>query len=171
MDQNSNIQLGLIQGVFGIKGWFKVFSYCRPKEQILNYATWQLLKAEETHTYRVENGKQHGNGIITKLKGIDTRTQAEKLVGAEIWVSKEDLLELLEGDYYWFQLTGLKVFTTDGEYLGTVTRLLETGANDVLVIANESAEEILIPYIKDEVVKSVDLNQKLITVAWQADYI
>lgn len=87
-------------------------------------------------------------------------------------MSKSELLELLDGEFYWFQLIGLQVVTTDGQSLGSVVRMLETGANDVFVIKDESdANEILIPYIKDEVVKSVDLKQAVITVDWQSDYI
>ena len=170
--QNSHIQLGYIQGVFGINGWLKVYSYSRPVEQILNYSTWQLRTSKTKQTCQIEDGKPHGSGIIAKLSGIDTRTQAECLVRAEIWVSAEELSELPEGEYYWYQLTGLRVVTQDGEFLGNVVRIMETGANDVLVINNDSgSNELLIPYIQDDVIKDVDLNQKLIIVDWSPDYI
>ena len=149
-----------------------MYSYCRPKEQILDYPLWQLRDNENEQTYKLEEGKQHGTGIIAKLSKVDTRNQAEALVHSEIWVSTKELLVLPEGEYYWFELTGLNVVTLDGQSLGSVIRLMETGANDVLVVANDSdADEILIPYIRDEVIKKVDLNKKCITVDWQPDYL
>lgn len=149
-----------------------MYSYCRPKEQILNYATWQLRSDENEHCYTIEKGKQHGSGIVVKLSGIDTRTQAETMVRNEVWVPTEELLELADEEYYWFQLTGLSVVTVNGEALGNVVRLMETGANDVLVVSSESdSKEVLIPYIQNDVVKSIDLSKKLITVDWHPDYI
>lgn len=171
MSQDSHIQVGHIQGVFGIKGWLKVFSHCRPKEQILNYANWQLRSPSGEMVYEIQEGKVHSNGIVVKFQSISDRTQAELLKGSEIWVAKNQLLDLQEGEYYWFQLEGLTVVTLDGKALGQVEKMMETGANDVLVVREEgSKEEILIPYVREQVVKRVDLQQKTITVDWQKDY-
>ena len=168
MGRPTSIQIGYISSAFGIKGWHKVYSYCRPLEQILEYATWQLHHANQQSSYTLENGKTHGSGVIAKLSGIDTRTQAESLVGAEIWVSTEELPTLADSEFYWFQLIGLSVITLDGQALGIVQRLMETGSNDVLVVTNDSAtNEILVPYIWGEVVKNVDLDQKILIVDWQ----
>lgn len=170
MGQDSHLQVGIIQGAFGIKGWLKIFSYCRPKEQILDYTTWQVRTREHEKSYVLEQGKQHGNGIIAQLQGIDTCTQAETLKAAEIWVATTELSDLPAGEYYWYQLMGLKVVGVNGQSLGIIDRLLETGANDVLVVKSAIAEEILIPYIRGDVVKEVDLDQKMVTVAWQVDF-
>ena len=172
MGQDSNIQLGYIQGVFGIKGWIKVYSYCRPKEQILDYPVWQLRNNENEQSYNLEEGRQHVTSIIARLSNVNSRNQAEALIHSEIWVTTEELSVLPEGEFYWHELTGLNVVTLDGQSLGYVIRLMETGANDVLVVANESdAKEILIPYIRDEVIKNVDLNKKHIIVDWQPNYL
>lgn len=171
MDQTSFIQLGYIQDAFGIKGWLKVFSYCRPRAQILDYKTWQLRTNSNENSYLLQQGKQHGNRIIAKLSGIDTRTQAETLAPAEIWVPTCELSQLPAGEYYWYQLTDLNVVTVDGQILGKVERLIETGANDVLVVISDpDSEEILIPYIRGDVVKEVDLDQQLMIVDWQTDF-
>ena len=171
MVQDSHIQVGNIQGVFGTKGWLKVFSYCRPKEQILDYINWELRLPKGAETYELQNSKLHGAGIIVKLNNVDDRTHAETLKGADIWVAKADLLELEENEYYWFELEGLSVINTEGETLGHVKKLMETGANDVLVVANAiDKQEILIPYVKEQVIKRVDLAQKTITVEWQKNY-
>jgi len=124
----------------------------------------------------LEEGKQHGNAIVVKIAGIDTRNQAEALVRAEIWLETAILLDHADGEYYWFQLIGLKVVSPEGQELGTITSLIETGANDVLVVQNKHAsaagknQEVLIPYLTGDVVKQVDLEQQLMIVEWQADY-
>lgn len=171
MGQNLYIRLGYVPSVFGIKGWLKVFSYCRPLEQILDYATWQLRTRNTEVSYSLEQGKPHGPGVIAKLSGIDTRTLAEPLVHAGIWVPEGELSALPADEFYWYQLEGMKVVTVDGQALGTIKRLLETGANDVLVVKNTAdAKEILIPYVRGKVVTHVDLQQRVMTVDWQPNF-
>jgi 16S rRNA processing protein RimM len=170
--QDTYIHLGAIQGVFGIKGWLKIFSFCRPKEQILSYSKWQLRTSDNKKLYQLQGGKLHGNGIVAKLINIDDRTQAEALISTEIWVAKDELPDLAEDEFYWYQLEGLKVITVGLEALGLVKKMMETGANDVMVVqADGDKQEILIPYIREQVVKQVDLERKTITVDWQKDYI
>ena len=172
MVQDSHIQVGKIQSVFGIKGWLKVFSHCRPKEQILDYINWELRLPKGADTYELQDGKLHGTGIIAKLKNVDDRTHAETLKGADIWVAKADLLELEENEYYWFELEGLSVINTEGETLGHVKKLMETGANDVLVVVNlADKQELLIPYVKGQVIKEVNVEKKTITVDWYKNYL
>lgn len=171
MVQDSHILVGHIQGVFGIKGWLKIFSHCRPKEQILDYLSWELRAPKGAETYELQDGKPHGGGIIAKLKHIDDRTHAETLKGAEIWVAKSSLSDLSDDEYYWFELEGLQVNNLQGELLGQVVKLMETGANDVLVVKDGSAkQEILVPYIKEQVIKQVDIRNKTITVDWLKEY-
>ena len=169
--QDTHIQLGAIQGVFGIKGWLKIFSFCRPKEQILDYSNWELRTPSNADVYELQEGKLHGNGIVAKLQNIDDRTQAVTLVRAEIWIAKSELPDLENDEFYWFQLAGLTVISVDGEQLGRVKRMMETGANDVIVVQDETEkQEILIPYVREQVVKRVDLEKRTITVDWQKDY-
>ncbi|MEJ2115227.1 MAG: ribosome maturation factor RimM [Gammaproteobacteria bacterium] len=168
--QALHIQLGIIQGVFGIKGWLKILSFCRPKEKIFDYSLWEVRTSAGAECYVLQEGKLHGNGIIAKLKNIEDRNQAEALKGAGIWVARLEMPELAENEFYWFQLEGLNVISVDGDALGRVKRMMETGANDVMVVVDEDKQEILVPYIREQVVKHVDLQQKTITVDWQKDY-
>lgn len=171
MVQDSYILVGHIQGVFGIKGWLKVFSHCRPKEQILNYVSWELRAPKGADTFELQEGKPHGGGIVAKLKHVDDRTHAETFKGAEIWVAKDTLDDLSGDQFYWFELEGLQVNNLQGESLGTVLRLMETGANDVLVVNDEtSKQEILIPFIREQVIKRVDLQARVISVDWLREY-
>ena len=171
MDQAENIQVGHVQGAFGIKGWLKISSYCRPKEQILEYVSWHLSLNNDSKVYHLDEGRPHGRTVVARLSGVDTRSGAEALRHAQIWIPAASLPELPAGEYYWHQLIGLDVVTVASLQLGRVVDLMETGAHDVLVVGRESGnDEILIPYVRGEVVKGVDLERQQIVVDWQAEF-
>lgn len=161
--QNRLVTLGRVVGAYGVRGWVKVRSYTRPEEDILNYHTWLIGEQE----VRLVRGRAQGRGLVVKLAGYTDRDQASELVGADIAVPLGDLPPLGAGEFYWWQLEGLRVVNLEGRELGTVGYLLETGANDVLVVSGE--RERLIPYIK-AVVKEIDLDGGLIRVDWDVDF-
>lgn len=168
---NEPLILGQIVGLFGVKGWVKVHSHTRPKEGIFKYNPWLLARNSEWKPVTLKQGKQQGKGLIAQLDGITDRDQAAMLIGTDIAIARAQLPPLPEGEYYWWQLTGLQVVNQQGEVLGTVDRLMETGANDVLVVKDEqSGEERLIPHIPDVVLK-VDLDAGSLTVNWDKDYL
>lgn len=128
----------------------------------------------------IDGFKAQSGGFIAHIKGYDTPESARVLNGCELAVSKSSLPALEEGDYYWHQLEGLRVVNLEDQCFGRVLRLLETGANDVLVVANDRQEstaeaiderERLIPYLLGSVVHKVDLENELIIVDWQSDYL
>jgi 16S rRNA processing protein RimM len=159
--------LGRVSGLFGVKGWVKVFSYTQPREAILDYGRWFLGRRGHWQALSVEEGKRQGKTVIARLEGVDDRDAAAKLIESDIAVARQDLPEAEEGEYYWADLEGLKVVRRDGTVLGTVGYLLETGANDVLVI--EGDRERLIPFVADEVILDVDVDKGVITVDWDWD--
>ncbi len=158
------VSLGYINGVFGVKGWVKVFSYTRPRAGILDYDTWYLNR----EPVKVTHGHPQGQGVVAKFEHINDRDQARLLTRVEIEVKREQLPSLTQDDYYWSDLEGLEVFNLSGERLGQVNYLMETGANDVLVLKGEQA--CLIPWKIPEIVKQVDLQQGRIDVDWEADF-
>ena len=159
--------MGRIVGLFGVRGWVKVFSYTDPREAVLDYDGWLLGGKGEWEPAKVATGQRHGKAVIAQIVGVDDREQAAKLVGKEIGVPREALPNTEEGQYYWLDLIGLRVVHRDGTELGEVRSMLETGANDVMVVAGE--QERLIPFIKDTVVISVDTAEKVINVDWEWD--
>ena len=159
--------LGRISGLFGVKGWVKLFSYTRPREAILEYKRWFLRQEGNWRTVEVREGKRHGKSVIARLEGVDDRDLAAALIDCDIAVSRADLPEAEEGTYYWADLEGLQVVHKDGAVLGTVSYLLETGANDVLVVEGE--KERLVPFIADEVILDVDVVKGVIRVDWEWD--
>ncbi|WP_372972308.1 ribosome maturation factor RimM [Marinobacter sp.] len=166
--------IGRITSVFGVKGWLKVYSYTDPVDGILNYRNWTLVHEGKRIPAELEAGRRHGPGIVVKLKGIDDRDLAQTYGGAEIRVPLSELPPLPEGEYYWHQLEGLSVVTTEGERLGRVHHLMETGANDVLVVRADDASidqrERLIPYLPDQVVTEVDLAADRLVVDWDPEF-
>jgi 16S rRNA processing protein RimM len=163
-----HISVGKISGVFGIKGWVKVFSFTDPRENILTYSPWLLKKNDETKTVTIVDGQQQGKTIVAQLASIDDRNQAESLMGWDIFISPEQLPKTAKDEYYWSDLIGLAVETIDGVQFGVVDSLLETGANDVLIVQGE--RERVIPFLQGQTIISVDLDAGKIIVDWDPEF-
>lgn len=146
----------------------KVYSYTDPPENILGYGPWLLKRGNEWRRAEVEDGKRHGKGLIAKLRGCDDRDAAAAWVGAEIAIRRSQLEALEPGEYYWTDLIGLRVLGTDGTEYGVVAQLLETGANDVLVVKGD--RERLIPFVLEQVVTRIDLEKGELRVDWNPDF-
>ncbi len=168
------IPLGKISAAYGIKGWIKVYSFTDPIDNIMSYRPWYLRRAEGWEEVEVRDGRRQGKGIIAQLANCKTRDDAEGFIGTEIAVPASMLAELDDGEYYWNQLQGLVVINTEGQRFGVVHHLLKTGANDVLVVhpdeTSMDAQERLIPYLVDKVIKSVDLEAGEIIIDWDASW-
>ena len=166
--------LGRVMSAYGVKGWLKIFSYTDPIENILNYQPWLLRRENDWQELSFEQGKRTDNAIIVHFGGCDSRDDAATYRGTEIAIRSRQLPELMEGDYYWQQLVGLSVIDMKGELLGKVDHLIETGANDVLVVKGDrlsiDQRERLIPFIKDSVIADIDLAQGRIRVDWDSDF-
>ena len=170
-DQNL-IRLGRVTGLYGVKGWVKVFSDTDPREAITDYSEWLLKREHGWRRIAVESGRKQGKNVVVKLAGIDDRDMAATLSGCEIAITRDQLAATKPGEYYWIDLEGLKVVTTDGVELGIVDHLFGTGANDVLVVRedNSEARERLIPYVSGQVVTEVDLQEKRMIVDWDPEF-
>jgi len=161
------VVLGRISGLFGVRGWVKVFSYTEPREAVLKYKGLLLGRNGDWQPIKVAEGQRHGKTVILRLEGVDDRDQAAALIGTEIGAMRSELPEPEDGHYYWLDLIGLKVVHRDGTELGTIKDMLETGANDVMVVEGE--QERLIPFIKGRIVINVDLHEKQVDVDWEWD--
>lgn len=162
------IEVGYVSGLHGVTGWVKVFSYTDPPANIFDYRPWTLSYGGSSRSIGVADTRLRGRVLIARLEGIDDRDQAAPLVGAKIFVPRDRLPPAGEGEFYWADLVGLEVVTGDGRSLGTVVRLFETGANDVLVVHGE--RERLIPWILGDVIDEVDLDAGRIRVHWDPDF-
>jgi len=171
---SSETVLGQITSVFGIQGWVKVYSYTEPLDNIFQYPVWILAGTGASKRCRLSKGRWHGKTLLAKLDGVDDRDQAAQLCGSEIRIATEDLPPLEEGEYYWYQLEGLRVVTSDDQDLGVVDHLIETGSNDVLVIEPDSGSidgrQRLIPFLPDQSIESVQLESGVVVVNWDPDF-
>jgi len=163
-----------ITSVYGVKGWVKVISYAQEKENICKYKGWVLDSSGKKRTVKVLDCKSHGSGLVARFEGCNDRELAKQYCGSLVTIPQSELPNLGDGEYYWHQLEGMKVATLDSVLLGTVSHLIETGSNDVLVVKkckdSLDGKERLIPYLPDQVVKSVDLEKGLIEVDWEPDF-
>lgn len=159
--------LGRVSALFGVRGWVKVYSYTEPREAILQYEGLLIGRSGVWQSAEVVEGQQHGKSVIALFAGFDDRDQAAELIGAELGVYREDLPEPGGGHYYWSDLIGLKVVHRDGTELGIIDEMLETGANDVMVVKGD--KERLIPFVRDEIVINVDLSERRVDVDWEWD--
>lgn len=159
--------MGRVSAPFGVTGWIKVEPYTESAEGLLAFPTWWLGRTSEWAPYRVERAEARGSAVVAKLAGCDDRDAAARLRGQEIAVRRSELPGTAANEWYWADLIGLAVVNGAGEPLGRLTRILRTGANDVLVVAGE--RERLIPFV-EEVIRAVDLDSGVIRVDWGADY-
>ncbi len=162
------VTLGHINGLLGVKGWVKVFSYTDPRDEIISFETWILRSGYDEKILEIEEGKNHGRSVVAKLKNVDTRDKARELVGAEIAVERAALASCDPGEYYWTDLEGMEVVTSSGQILGRLDYLFETGGHDVMVVVGDRRR--LIPFVEGKVVQEVELEQRLLVVNWDPTY-
>ena len=162
------VVVGKIGAAYGVKGWVRISSYTVPADNILRYEPWYVRSDGDWGPLAVDGARRHQQGVVAHVDGIDDRTAIERYRGWEIGVVEENLPATDENEYYWKDLVGLSVHSSDGVDLGKVVRLIETGAHDVLVIEGE-AGQILVPFVR-QIVTSVDLNAGRLIAEWQLDY-
>jgi 16S rRNA processing protein RimM len=160
------IIVGKIGSTYGIQGWLKVFSFTEEMANILDYEPWYLEEGSTWQAIQRNAAREHGKCVIAKFAGCNTPEQARLLTGKKIAVKRSQLPDLAKGEYYWKDLEGLTVINQDGDALGKVKYLIETGANDVLVIEHQGKEHA-IPYLPGNVVTRIDLDKQEIQVDWE----
>lgn len=175
LEQHDMVTMGRIGRVYGIKGWLKLISYTQPKENILDYQQLRARIDGRWQDIEMDDCKIHGNGLIAHFVGYDDPDAAKLLTGVELAVPEQDMPALESEDFYWHELIGMQVLTTSEQLLGLVSKLMETGANDVLVVQPSQGSidqrERLIPYLPGRVVTKVSREQRSIHVDWDADYL
>ncbi len=176
---SEKIIVGRITGVYGVKGWLKIFSHTDPMESIVDYSPWYIRAEGRSKApwikVKLKSGKRHAKTVIAKLEHCNDRDEAQAFIGSEIAIEHSQLEALRQEDeYYWRDLIGLRVINQQDIELGIVKSLMETGANDVLVVVSEGAdgkaEERLIPWVMHSTIIAVDLEQKSIVVDWDAEF-
>jgi 16S rRNA processing protein RimM len=167
MNKNSRILIGQVSGCFGVKGWLKVFSYSDPRENITTYDKWII----DGKTYESIQSKKNGKLIVAKLSGIDDKETAQTFIGKNIEIESQQLADLNNQQFYWRDLVGLNVSNKQGIDFGSIKSMLETGANDVMIIkgSNKGDKERLVPFIMEKTVIEVSLENGTVLVDWHED--
>ncbi len=173
-EASAPVVVGRIGAAYGVRGWLHVHSFMEPGSALLEFSEWLLADSadapeENWYVAEVRQARAHNRGFVAHLAACDDRNRAEELTGLLVALPREVLPPAEEGEYYWCDLLGLRVRNTDGVALGVVQSLMETGANDVLVLRGEG-EERLIPFVLEQVVQMVDLDAGEIVVDWAVDW-
>jgi 16S rRNA processing protein RimM len=165
------VVMGRVTAPYGVKGWFKVYALTAQPGNLCDYPVWWLRRDGDWREMRVVSAKVHANLLVAQLVGIEDREAAVALKGAEIAVPRAQLPVAGDEEYYWADLIGLKVVNAEHYEFGRLTRIMQTGANDVLVVESKHANEreTLIPFIAG-VIRQVDLAAGVISVDWGRDY-
>ncbi len=158
--------VGKIVNTHGIRGELKVLSQTDfPEERYKPGSKLSVIDPTGAKIVPVEvaSSRSNKNMVILKLKGWDDINESEKFKGWMLKIAEDQLLELPEDEYYYYEIIGCEVVTDDGQMLGKITEILSPGANDVWVVQPEQGKPVYLPYIED-VVKQVDIANKRVLV-------
>ena len=165
------VEIGRIVAVHGVRGGLKLESWTEPRTRIFDYQPWTLVLPDGSRQpMQGVNGHRHGKGLLATLPDVEDRDRAMALIGARIEVPRSALPEPDSGEYYWADLEGLQVLNMENVDLGRVDHVLATGANDVLVLIDESGRKRLLPFVPDIFIKEVDLAAGRMRVDWDPEF-
>lgn len=181
------IEVGRIMDAWGLKGWIKVQPFAADPQALFSTKRWYLkpplpqglakpvVDAKLPNLLRIRAAKDHGDMVVAQVQDVDDRSGAEALRGARVFVSRSSFPTAGDDEFYWIDLIGLDVVNRQGEPMGRVIGLLDTGPHSVLRIAppgvavvNEASER-LIPFVS-AFVDDVSLAERRITVDWGLDF-
>ncbi len=178
------IEVGRVVDAWGVKGWIKVQPFASDPQALFSSKRWFVKPPEEAVLKRLDakasryppllkivQAKEHGDVVVAQAQEVEDRSGAEALRGARIFVGRSSFPTADTDEYYWVDLIGLSVVNRQGEALGTVVGLIDTGPHSVLRAqpADAKAEERLIPFVA-AYVDDVSLADKRIIVDWGLDY-
>lgn len=161
--------MGRVFAPFGVKGWIKIQPFTAAIDSLMAYDKWWVGCNGDWQEHAVDRAQVQGRTLVAKLKACDDRNMAVLFKGRQVAVPREALPRAAANEFYWADLIGLRVINDEAQDFGEVTRILETGANEVLVVQGEGGQERLIPFIADAI-RAVDLAAGVIRVDWGADY-
>lgn len=167
-DMQQWVAMGYIKGAFGIKGWLKIQPSTEYLDSLLDYPKWRLSKGTDIREVEIEAGKAVGDELQVKLSHINDRDAAALMRGYTIEVPRDSFNNTDDDEYYWVDLVGMQVINRDKIVLGQVTKIIETGAHDVIVLDGEYGEK-LIPFVS-HYIDDVNKTTRVVTVDWGLDY-
>jgi 16S rRNA processing protein RimM len=167
-NQENWVVIGRFGRPHGLKGFITLQSFTDPQDNILHYTNWHIFLKNTWQPVKILSTEVHNKAITVKIAGYPERELVACLTNVEIAVQKDQLAQLKPGEYYWHQLIGMHVVNQEGDSFGTVTEIMPTGANDVLVVQGE--KRYLIPYLPGQFIIEINDSQQMITVDWDVDF-
>jgi 16S rRNA processing protein RimM len=161
---NSSITLGTIGAPVGLKGWVSVQLCMETPEDLAQYQPCYIQKQGELVPIHVDEIKPRGKNWVIKIRGVEDRTQAEAYRLLPIVIHRDALAALPEGEYYWADLEGLDVWSNQ-KCIGKIESLYHNSGIDIMVVTKEGHTQ-QIPFIFNDTVLSVDLNEKKVQINW-----
>lgn len=158
-----NLEIGQIVNTFGIKGFVKVNPWVNDITRFDDLKKVYIKIRKEQREFEIEEVKYHKNQVLLKFKGIDTVEMANTYRNAILEIDRKDAIPLKKGQYFIADLLESEVYSDEGEKLGILDDIYNTGSNDIYVVKNELGKSILLPGIPD-VIKEVDVENKKIIV-------
>lgn len=162
------IVVGRFGRAHGIKGLISVHSFTEPPANLLNYTDWHAYITKHWQPVTILRSEVNQKSILVQIEGYPEREQVAHLANVEIAINSDQLPLLKAGEYYWHELIGMQVVNQQGQFLGRVTEIMPTGANDVLVVEGE--KHYLIPYLPGQFILDIDVSQAIIRVDWDIDF-
>lgn len=165
------VEVGRILGGWGVKGWLKVQPFSGDPKALISSAHW-FLESGPLRVLSITRARLQSGTVVAAAREVADRDEADRLTGARVFVSRSQFPAAAEGEYYWVDLIGLDVFNRDGQCLGRVTGLIETGVHDVLKLVEtggDAPRERLIPFVP-AYIDEVDVPRRRIAVDWGIDY-
>ncbi len=157
------VEIGKIYTTFGLNGEVKIYAYTEEKVFCSFDGKDVWIESGSSLPIKVKMNKVRPSkkrSFLVKLEGFDSLNQSKRVVGRTVSVEKSSLPPSKEGEYYFYEIIGMKVFDENDTYVGEVSDVIQTGANDVFVVKNEESE-ILVPAVKDYILKLDKANSKL----------
>ena len=165
------IIIGRIGSAHGLKGWVKIHSFTELKSNIMQYQPWLVSINHDWRSLEVNEFTIQNKQLLARLPGIDNRDRASEFTHAEIGIYRHQLPDLTKGEYYWEDLIGLTVKNINQTTLGYVDQVVNYGASDILMVKNKANnKDHMIPYVVNQFIKQVDLEQHVIVVDWDPDF-
>jgi 16S rRNA processing protein RimM len=149
--------IGKVAKPHGLRGQVKIHSFASSYESFSAGRTVYLSQGQEMKALLISEVKMHTHSLLLHFQGLDNRLQAEAICGSSLYLKERDLQALPEGEYYWYQLIGSRVYNDQGRFLGIMEEIFSTPAHDIWVIRSDQ-KELLLPAVEDFVI-SVDLPQ------------
>lgn len=169
------ITIGKIVGAYGILGWMRILSFTEKNNNIFHYSPYFIIKHSTWKLIYLEKWKLIGKRYIVKIRGISNRDSAQSLSRCNIIIDERQFPDINDDEYYWKDLIGCVVMTVQGVLLGNIISIIETTANDVLVVKMyqynlRKIKNCLIPFLIKKVIKNINLITRTVVVDWDPDF-